>query len=173
MYIHVYVPVPNSKYRSPASLPAHHHHGQPQQTATQSSNHVSSLLPLYTRPCKHSIRVCRRIYELVPNRKAHLVQHRDPANSLAAWPSLAPRRPLPTLDMGSSQAAATSRWQANQTKPPLHAPVRHPVGPKCHPQGGTEAVSAVCLQSLFPFPRRLHVPPYKPCSSAAVRSHSV
>jgi len=94
VYIHVYMPVPNSKYRSPASLPAHHHHGQPQQTATQSSNHVSSLLPLCTWPCKHSIRVCRRIYELVPNRKAHLVQHRDPASSPAARPSLAPQAPL-------------------------------------------------------------------------------
>ena len=77
------MPVPNSKYRIPASLLARHHHGQPQQTATQSSNHMSSLLPLYTRPCKHSIRVCRRIYELVPNRKAHLVQHRDPASNAA------------------------------------------------------------------------------------------
>jgi len=47
-----------------------------------------------------------------------------------------------------SQAAATSRWQANQMEPPGHAPVCHPVGSKCHPQGGTEAVSAVCLQSL-------------------------
>ena len=100
---------------------------------------------------------------------ARLAHHRPSSPATRPTRALAqpcPRRPLPTLDVGSSQAAATSRWQANQTKPPLHALVRHPVGPKCHPQGGTEAASTICLQSLSPSPRRLLVSPYKPRSSA-------
>jgi len=82
------MPVPNSKNRSPASLPAHHHRGS----------------------ASHS-------------------------------------RPLP--NPLSRACSCTS-----------------PRGSQVSPQGGTEAASAVYLQSLFPSPRRLLVPPYKPHSSA-------
>ena len=63
------------------------------------------------------------------------------------------------------------RGSASHNRPPPN-PLSHACsctsrrGSQVSPQGGTKAASAVRLQSLFPSPRRLLVPPYKPRSSA-------